>query len=274
MIFKRLGISPDPSKDQHFLTDPGLIKKMIRLSRPEAGDVIMEIGAGIGTVTDYLSKTKARVIAIEIDKTMVKALGRIKSPNLEVIYGNALDLMVDIDFNKVVSNTPYSICESLVNRLTRSEFELAVMSVPERFYRRLFSGRGDEKYSALSIKAQSFFSMSMEFRIPRESFTPVPKTDTAVILIKPLSDKDYRKNPEKYALREMFMGFRRKLKNSLMEAVIKTNREILGRNLTKNMARQAIRKMGVDESILQKRPEELGTGDLENIRKKLHLFLM
>jgi 16S rRNA (adenine1518-N6/adenine1519-N6)-dimethyltransferase len=272
MISKRYGIKPDPSKDQHFLTNPDIIRKIISLSEIKQKDRVLEIGAGVGTLTEQLARTRAKIIAVEMDRGFKKVLRKLNFKNLKIMYENILEVMDTLDFNKVVSNTPYSICEPLLNKLFGKDFSLAVLSIPEKFYRRISSKPGEERYSLLTVKAKSFFKISFKFRIPREDFSPRPKTETVVVLLKPLSKKDYEKNPEKFVFKEIFLQRKKKLKNSLMEGIINLNKEILSRDCTKNMSKEVIGKMGLDGDLLGKKTEEMDLKDFERLREKIRFF--
>lgn len=269
---EKYGITPDPSKDQHFLTDKDTIKRIVMLARPKKGDTILEIGAGVGTLTGPLARTGAKVIAIEMDRNLKKALDGLDYPNLKVIYRDALEVMGDIGFSKLVSNTPYSICEPLLNRLMGRKFELAVLSVPEGFYRRISSKEGNDRYSLLSFKAEVSFRTSLEFSIPREHFRPMPGTGTVVVVLKPIPEKAYSREPYKYIIREIFLRERMKVRNSLMEGLIRFNGKVLGKEFTKNMARGLIRGYAIPENILDKRGKDMDLKDFRALRKRIRVF--
>ncbi|UCC92019.1 MAG: 16S rRNA (adenine(1518)-N(6)/adenine(1519)-N(6))-dimethyltransferase [Candidatus Aenigmatarchaeota archaeon] len=272
MISKKYGIKPDPSKDQHFLTNPDIIRKIISLSEIKQKDRVLEIGAGVGTLTEHLAKTKAKIIAVEMDRGFKKVLRKLKFKNLEIVYENILGVIDTLDFNKVVSNTPYSICEPLLNKLFGRDFSLAVLSIPEKFYRRISSKPGEELYSLLTLKTNVFFKVTFKFRIPREDFSPVPKTETAVVLLKPLSKKDYEKTPERFVFKEIFLQGKKKLKNSLAEAIINLNKKILSKDFTKKMSKEVIKNMRLDKELLKKMTKEMRLEDFERLKEKFTPF--
>ena len=272
MISKKYGINPDPSKDQHFLTNPEIIRKIISLSDIKPKDRVLEIGAGVRTLTERLAKTKAKIIAVEMDKSFKKVLKKLNFENLKIIYENVLEVIDGISFNKVVSNTPYSICEPLLNKLFGKDFSLATLSIPEKFYRRISSKPGEKNYSLLTLKTNAFFKVLFKFRISKDDFSPRPRTETVVVLLKPLSKKDYEKDPKRFILKEIFLQAEKKLKNSLMEAIINLNKTILSKPYTKNMAREAINKMGVDRELLEKRAKEMELKDFEKLKEKFTPF--
>jgi len=264
---------PDPSRDQHFMTNRKTVERIVDLAGITRKDVILEIGAGTGILTEQLARKKARIIAVELDRRFSKTLGRLHYENLEIIYANALDVIDEIEFDKIVSNIPYSICEPLIGKLLRRSFDLAVMSVPENFYSIISSEPGEKNYSLLSLKAACFFSIESKLKIPAGDFFPPPRTDSVAILLRPLPKNDYEKDPEKFVFREIFLQSEKKLKNALMEALINLNKKILAKNFTKKLALGAIGGMEIDERLLEKGAEEMRLEDFTELGERLRIFL-
>jgi 16S rRNA A1518/A1519 N6-dimethyltransferase RsmA/KsgA/DIM1 with predicted DNA glycosylase/AP lyase activity len=261
------------SKDQHLMTNQETIEKIVDAASIKRGDRVVEIGAGEGALTKKLVMKGARITAIEMDERFKGPLGKLNYGNVEIIYGNALDIIDKIEFNKIVSNIPYSICEPLLSKLGGRNFDLAVISIPENFYKTISSRFGEKNYSVLTIRTESFFRVECKFKIPKGDFNPVPKTESVVVVIKPLSKADYEKDPRKFILREIFLQKKKKLGNSLMEALINLNKNISGKNFTKKMARKAIKKMRLGAHLLGKRPAQMSKEDFGKIREKLIISL-
>lgn len=273
MTQEKFTVMPDPSRDQHFMTDRGTVERIVDSAGITSGDVVLEIGAGTGILTEQLARKKAKVIAVEIDRRFSKTLGKLNCKNLEIVYANALDVIDEIEFNKIVSNIPYSICEPLLNKLCARKFDLAVLSMPENFFGIISSPPGGKSYSLLSLKSGSFFSIEKKFGIPAGSFSPRPKTDSVAVLLRPLAQEDYEKGPEKFVFREIFLQKEKKLKNALMEGLINLNKKISARNFTKKMALESIGRMGIDRKLLEKRTEEMRLKDFIELEGKLIPFL-
>ncbi len=276
-IVKKYGIILDKEKDQHFMISDEMMEKMIKLADLTGSDVVLEIGSGIGTLTRKLLATNAKIIAVEKDDVFVKILRKEfqNYKNLKIINGNILGLIEDIKFNKSISNIPYSIVEALITRLTRLNFDVCVFSVPLNFFQIITSKFGSKKFSTLSLRVQSFFSVEFGFYVSKEMFYPQPATDSVVISIRPLKIDEYKENPEKYILREMFLQPKKKLKNALREAVINLNKKIYNKDFTKRMAKSFIKDLGIDKEILEKRNPGISDWEtvLECIRLHKSLFV-
>lgn len=257
--------------DQHFMEDSRIIERIVSLALLRPGDFVLEIGPGTGNLTKHLLAKGVKVTAVEKDRRFETALKREfgENRNLNLIFGNVLKEIENVKFNKIVSNLPYSICEPLINKLTRIEFELAVLSVPESFARIVTARPKEKNYSKLSVKSQSFFDMKIKFNIPRSAFLPQPKTESVVVVLKRLSERTYGEHPEKYVLREIFLQPKKKLKNALMEGLINFNKNFLGKKFTKRLARKTIKKMELKGETLDKKVKELSITDLKSVLKNL-----
>lgn len=270
---EKFSVMPDPFRDQHFMINRRTVEKIVDSAGIKRKDVVLEIGAGSGILTEQLARKKAKIIAVELDRRFSKILGKLDYKNLEIIYANVLDVIDAIEFNKIVSSIPYSICEPLVNKLCARKFDLAVLSMPENFCRIISSTPGEKNYSMLSFKTGTFFSIDLKFKIPAEDFSPQPKTDSVAVLLKPLSQKDYEKTPEKFVFREIFLQREKKLKNALMEALINLNKKIFAKNFTKKIALEAIDSMEIDKRLLEKRSEDMRLKDFMELEEGLKPFL-
>jgi 16S rRNA (adenine1518-N6/adenine1519-N6)-dimethyltransferase len=257
------------SRDQHFMEDGEILKRMVSLAGLKPADSVLEIGPGTGNLTKHILIRGARVTAVESDRRFMPLLEREMGGKVRLVFGNALKAVKRVGFNKLISNLPYSICEPLVNRLAGKDFDLAVLSVPEGFARILLAKPGEREYSKLSLRSQSFFKTEIRFRIPRAAFSPQPKTESVVIVLKPLSVRDYKKSTEEYVTREILLQPKKKLRNALMESLINLNKRILGRGFTKNMAREFIKGTKIGEGVLEKKVEEMSLKDFERVREKV-----
>lgn len=259
-ILRKYDIKPNILLDQNFMTDPTLIKKLVSSAGIKPGETVLEIGSGLGTVTRELARSARKVIAIDIEKAFRSALRETLSgsKNVEITTGNALKLISRLKFDKLVSNTPYSISEPLIHKLAACEFKLAVLTLPRNFVARLTAKPGSPGYSKLSMLAQSFFSVETLFPVPNKAFHPEPKVESAVVRLKPKKPKDTKAHMLRYLLLHPGM----KLRNALREALTETD-------FTKNQARDAIAGARLSKSLLEKRINELTAREITLVLGKL-----
>ena len=232
--------------DQHFMEDPELIKKIVSLAGIRKGETVLEIGAGKGNVTKEIAKKAGRVIAVEIDPELGRELRGMKLPNTEVKIQNALDFLDSQKpyFDRIVSNTPYSICEALVRRLPHFSFKKGVFAFPKSFAYRLVE-KG-ERRTRLSFVAQEFFQIKLGQEIPKKAFFPIPKTSSVIVVLAPRKKKSLT---AQLILREKML-----LKNALREAFCEG---ILGRKSTKREAKKAIKSLKINNLLLEKKVADL-----------------
>ena len=131
-------IAPSKHQGQHFLQDEEIIEYEIKLAKLEENDIVLEIGAGIGNVTEKIAK-KSKVIAVERDRRFLPLLQRIE--NIEIINADALRVIKKLNFNKVISNIPYAISQSLLLALLKTEWQVAVLVVQREFAKKLKNGK-------------------------------------------------------------------------------------------------------------------------------------
>ncbi|MEK6846147.1 MAG: rRNA adenine N-6-methyltransferase family protein [Nanoarchaeota archaeon] len=228
--------------DQHFLEDKEVLKEIIAAAELSKEDLVLEIGAGKGVLTKELAKHCKKVIAIEIDEHLKQELGSLPK-KVEIIFGNALELMGAFSFNKIVSNIPYSLSEPLLKRLLKLKLELAVLLVGKDFYELL-----TEKESKWKIIVPLFYELEKICDVLRSSFVPPPRTDSVVlkfkIRTKALSTKEG-------ILKEIILQDDKKLRNALMFALVRV------KGLTKNQAREEIAKIKLAQEWWDKRVMDL-----------------
>jgi 16S rRNA (adenine1518-N6/adenine1519-N6)-dimethyltransferase len=188
-LLDRHGIRLRSSLGQHFLVDPNTIRKIVRAAAVASGELIVEIGAGVGALTVGLAEARASVVAVEQDRSLAPALAETVGalPGVEVVWGDALGLDYDRLLSgrtaRVVSNLPYQIATPLVLSLLidhGSIAELLVMvqlEVGERFV----AGPGTAAYGAVSAKIAYLASARVEFKVSRRVFLPEPDVESVVV---------------------------------------------------------------------------------------------
>ncbi len=187
------GLIPKKGWGQHFLVDRNILSKVIRTAEVEKGDVVLEVGPGLGEMTLALAAEVGRVIAVEIDPRLVAILKEKVAayPNVEVIEEDILK----VDFKrfsdeeggriKVVANLPYQISTPLLFRLIDSKevFSTLTLMLQREVAERIVASPGGKEYSPLSIFVQSVSEPSIRFIVKPSSFFPPPKVESAVISI-------------------------------------------------------------------------------------------
>lgn len=214
--------------DQFLLVDDEMVKRLVETAWLNQTDRVLEIGAGTGVVTKEIAKKAGKVFAVEVDKKFAYLLKEMPA-NVEIIFGNALEVLEKIKFNKVISSLPSSLVEPLMQRFKKVGFDLLALLVPLKFVKKLVE---DNNFS-------DYFETKLIAKVRKGSFAPQPKTNWALVKITkkddPLKTKDYGRFIRQY-LDEHPKATK---KNALMEAIIKVYRS-LGRVITKNQARQKI----------------------------------
>jgi 16S rRNA (adenine1518-N6/adenine1519-N6)-dimethyltransferase len=265
-LLENHGIELKPELDQHFMLDDVMIEKIIETAEIGKNDTVFEIGSGIGTLTKEIAKKSKKVIAVEFDKRFEPVAYEITKDlkNIEFVWGNALKEIEHRDFDVLISNTPYSICEALMQRLIYKKFRSAVLSVPKKFSEILFAKKGDKRYSKLSLIVNAFFKIELKYSIPKDAFYPIPKMKSVIIKITPLNMGYYKKHKEKYILTQIFLHKKRKLKNAIREAIISFG-ELENRKITKRQAKGIVKNLG----NIPERFERLKLEDFESLIYKL-----
>ena len=196
---------PRPALGQHFLADERILGRLVEALEPATTDVVLEIGAGTGTLTRLLAPRVARVIAVEKDPWLVAACERRNAEsgiaNVAVLPADALALewpalippsaIRDRQW-KVVGNIPYYITSPLVDQaLTPPVPERVVFLVQAEVADRMVAQPGSKTYGALSVGVQVASRAEKLFRVKAGAFQPPPEVDSAVIRLHPLSNPPF-----------------------------------------------------------------------------------
>lgn len=263
---KRLG--------QNFLINADVISDIIDFAQITKDDVILEIGPGVGFVTEQLVKHAKRVIAVELDEEAIKELEKLEADNLEIIHNDILktDISELCDEKiKVVANIPYYITSPIIAHLlgeiddlenkNRNKIVDIILMVQEEVARRIVATEKSsaKQYGLLTILSQFWADCSIIRLVGRKSFYPAPKVNSALVSLKvrkepllKLSDyKHFRKT-----IKAAFSQRRKTLKNCLVSV-----------GFDKERVAKAISKMGLDENI---RGEKLSIAQLGELSEQLN----
>jgi 16S rRNA (adenine1518-N6/adenine1519-N6)-dimethyltransferase len=148
--------------------------------------MVLEIGAGLGTLTSALAMKAKKVFAIEKDQKLLRILKDKLSifNNVEIISGDALRLDFP-DAQKIVSNIPYSISSPLTFKILSTKFERAVLTYQHEFAERLIAKPGTKNYGRITVGVYYKAEAKILEKIPRTAFYPPPKVDSAIVMLKP-----------------------------------------------------------------------------------------
>lgn len=188
-LLKKHGIKPKKSLGQNFLVEPAGLNKVIEAADLTSDDEVLEIGAGLGSLTFLLAQCARQVTAVEIDRAMFAPLREALTEfnNVRIVEGDILDLKPDELMQNqdyiVVANIPYYISSAIIRHLMEAELrpKRVVLTVQKEVAERVQAKDG--KMSLLSLSVQVFGQVSMAGTIPAGSFVPVPEVDSAVLKI-------------------------------------------------------------------------------------------
>jgi len=227
-LLKSLGLSPKKSLGQNFLCDTDIIKIQIYTAELIEGEVVLEIGPGLGFLTEELMKV-CNVIAVEKDKVLGNYLKKkfsneITTGKLQLIIGDALK--VDFPyFDKTVSNIPYSISSPLTFKFLDYDFKKAIILYQKEFADRLVAKSGKD-YSRLSVNVYYRCDARIIKEVSKKSFYPIPKVDSALVEMIPIKKRFIVKDEKLFftVVEKLFSQRRKKIKNILGEVPYKDKR--------------------------------------------------
>lgn len=242
------GLRPSRALGQHFVTDPNTLRRIVRLAGVAAGDRVVEIGAGLGSLTAALAESGAGVVAVELDRHLVPVLRSVVPASVRVVEADALG----VDWTallgaeqgwRLVANLPYNVAVALVIRVLEEAPQVSSMlvMVQREVGERLAAHAGDDAYGAVSVKVDYWARASVVGTVPPTVFVPRPGVDSALVRI------DRRDHPavEGVDYRRLF---------ALVGAGFAQRRKMLRRALAGLVAPEAFAAAGVSP---QARAEEL-----------------
>lgn len=206
---------PKKSLGQHWLHDEATLQSICDAASVQAGDTVLEIGPGLGTLTKHLLKRAERVVAVEFDEQLALTLpGKFSNPKLEVVQADILgfDLTTLPAGFKVVANIPYYLTSNLIRVLCESSnpFSTAAILIQKEVAERVAAQPG--QMSILSISAQFYCDVSLGPVVERELFTPPPKVDSQVLVLQYRSEPLFEDVDAKQFFRIVKAGFSQKRK--------------------------------------------------------------
>lgn len=174
---------------QHFLASPGVIDNIIAAAQIQEGEQILEVGPGLGALTDGLLRLQNPYKAFEIDTDMIRFL-RHRYPEMDIYEGDA----ASVDWSTViegtwvcVSNLPYNVGTSIVTNMLKAEgrFSRLIVMLQQEVAQRMLAPAGDRKRGSLSVFCQIYADVRSVLFVPPGAFYPPPKVDSRVISLTP-----------------------------------------------------------------------------------------
>lgn len=189
-LLSRHGLSPSRRLGQHFLADANITRKIVDLSGVEAGDQVIEVGAGTGTLTRALAATGARVVAYEVDAGLLPVLEEVTRGlpvEIRSLDVTDVDLAAELATGRwvMVANLPYNVGTPLLMDALRRvpQIERFVVMVQREVAERLVARPGSRQYGLPSVIVTIYARALLAFRVPAQVFYPAPNVESAVIVL-------------------------------------------------------------------------------------------
>ncbi|MDR0614942.1 MAG: 16S rRNA (adenine(1518)-N(6)/adenine(1519)-N(6))-dimethyltransferase RsmA [Lactobacillales bacterium] len=193
-IIKKYNLHLKKSLGQNFLTDANILQKIVKVAKLDQATNVLEIGSGIGTLTEYLARTAHQILTFEIDQQMFAVLTETLNlyPNVTVVNQDILKADLKQETTKaftnhlplkVVANLPYYVTTPILMHLIKSELKIEqiVVMIQKEVAERISARPGSKAYGSLSIIVQYFMEAYVAFTVPKTAFIPQPKVDSAVL---------------------------------------------------------------------------------------------
>jgi 16S rRNA (adenine1518-N6/adenine1519-N6)-dimethyltransferase len=177
-------VNPTKARGQNFLVDERLAEREIDLLDPSSRDTVLEVGPGLGILTDMLLERAGRVIGIELDGGISSYLSEKYGDRMVLIQGDALKIPFP-GFDRFISNLPYSISSPLIFKLLEHSFRRGVIMVQREFADRMVASPGTGDYSRLSVNVYYRAECEIAETVPRSRFWPEPEVDSAMVMLRP-----------------------------------------------------------------------------------------
>ena len=263
------------SLGQNFLIDTNVIDRILEGARVKEGDYVREVGPGIGTLTKEMGRSAEKVVAIEIDKTLIPILEETLAdfPNIEVINQDILKVnvqeLVKEKLNggpvKLVANLPYYITTPIVMKFLEEDIPVTdiVVMVQKEVADRMNAKPNTKDYGALSVAVQYYCDTEIVAKAPRHMFMPQPNVDSTVIGLHVREEQIYHVDNEDIFFKTVKASFgqrRKTLLNSLGGLGF----------LSKDQIKEALKEANIDE---KRRGETLSIEEfasLSNAVNRIH----
>lgn len=273
-ILKKYNFTFQKKYGQNFLIDSNILKKIVSSANINKEDFVLEIGPGIGTLTQYLCEEAKEVLAVEIDKSLIPILedtlgeyDNVTILNQDIMKTDIEEIIRERNNNnpiKVVANLPYYITTPIVMNLLEHKLPIdsITIMIQKEVAERMEAGPGTKDYGALSLAVQYYSEPSIMVNVSPSCFIPQPKVGSSVIKLDLIGKKPYNVLDESLLfkiIRASFNQRRKTLVNSLYNSKIK--------EITKEELEDALNQLNFPNNI---RGEKLGLEDYINLTNILY----
>ena len=226
-FLKKHPTHPNKKLGQHFLINPDVLEIIMDIGEVNDTDVVIEIGAGLGCLTQALSETAETVIAIEVDPVLYEVLESQFSTcdTVQIIKADVLEIELTSLFRqdtcpKVIANLPYGITTPILWKLLdhKSQLDFSILMMQREVAERIVAPPGGKDYGALTIGVSYYADTSLIVTLSPDNFYPAPKVDSALIKLSMRDEPLVKVQDEAHffrVVREAFRGRRKMLKNAL-----------------------------------------------------------
>lgn len=268
-ILNRNGIFAKKKFGQNFLIDSNIVMKIVKTANITKETNVIEIGPGIGAMTEILAKEAGKVLCFEIDEDMVNILNEeIKNDNVKIVNKDFLKVDLDEEMRYfiepknivVVSNLPYYITTPIIFKLLEysKNIEKMVFMVQKEVSERLTAKPGSKEYGSLSVLIELNGTMKKEFNVSRNCFYPVPNVDSEIVSMEINKNDSALKNDPIFGkfIQNIFEMKRKTLANNICKKT----------NSSRDDLNKILQKLGLSESV---RAESLSLNQISKIYEAL-----
>ena len=263
-LLRLYGFFPKKRLGQNFAVNSGMLQQLVSYASLTEDDTVLEVGAGLGFLTQLLSSKCKKVVAVEVDPQLVSFLRKqLRSlQNVDLIEGDILKVSLP-PFSKVVSAPPYSISSPLLFRLLEQKFDWAVLIFQKEFAERLAASVGSKDYGRLTVTVYYRADVELLDVVPRTMFYPPPDVDSMMVRLKPRSPPFHVDDEETFfeLVRTLFTQRNKKVRNGLISFL--HQHEITG----KEAVALADSTIYSEKRVRELAPEDFGILTNELLRK-------
>ena len=188
-LLRQHGLRPDKAMGQNFLIDEGHLARIVEAASVSLSDEVLEVGAGLGSLTRYLAVAARRVVAVELDGKLLPILREavVDHPNVQIVHGDILQLQLTDFFQSpgylVVANIPYYLTSNLIRHLLEHDQRPSrlALTIQREVAKRACAA--PPEMSLLSLSVQLYGAPRIAHHIPGGAFYPVPKVDSALLIV-------------------------------------------------------------------------------------------